>query len=98
MLANLVQRERLPEAMGWEIMCLGLGLCLSTPLAASVSMKLGDVHISYIVSGILMVVGGLLVFATFCTHREISEAAIRKIRRRLQSRKSTQEDENFQQS
>ncbi|VDL60814.1 unnamed protein product [Hymenolepis diminuta] len=97
-LANLVQRERLPEAMGWEIMCLGLGLCLSTPLAASVSMKLGDVRISYIVSGILMVVGGLLVFATFCTHREISEAAIKKIRRRLQSRKSTQEDENVQQS
>ncbi|VDN95940.1 unnamed protein product [Rodentolepis nana] len=84
-LADLVQRERLPEAMGWEIMCLGLGLCFSTPLAAFVSMKLGDFPMSYVVSGVLMLGGGLLVFATFCTHREISEAAMKKLRRRLQT-------------
>lgn len=84
-LADLVQRERLTDAMGWEIMSAGMGYCLSTPLATLVSLQVGDVHISYIVSGVLMVVGGLLVVAAQSSHHTISEADINRLRQRLES-------------
>lgn len=84
-LVDLVHRERLAEAMGWEIMCAGVGLCLSTPLGTFVSLTVRDVHISYIVSGSLMVAGGLLVLLTRWSHRHISDADINRIRRRLEA-------------
>lgn len=83
-LADLVQRERLTDAMGWEIMSAGMGYCLSTPLATLVSLQLGDMHISYIVSGVLMLLGGNLVEFARWSHRTISEADINRLRRRLE--------------
>ncbi|VDK31489.1 unnamed protein product [Taenia asiatica] len=83
-LADLVQRERLTDAMGWEIMSAGMGYCLSTPLATLVSLQLGDIHISYIVSGVLMLLGGNLVELARWSHRTISEADINRLRRRLE--------------
>ncbi|CDS37089.1 monocarboxylate transporter [Echinococcus multilocularis] len=80
----LVQRERLTDAMGWEIMSAGMGYCLSTPLATLLSLQLGNMHISYIVSGVLMLFGGTLVELTRWSRRTISEADINRLRRRLE--------------
>ena len=83
-LADLVQRERLTDAMGWEIMSAGMGYCLSTPLATLVSLHLKNASTSYIVSGVLMTVGGLLVVVARSAHHTISEADINRLRRRLE--------------
>uniref|UniRef100_A0A5K3FST9 Monocarboxylate transporter 14 n=1 Tax=Mesocestoides corti TaxID=53468 RepID=A0A5K3FST9_MESCO len=84
-LADLVQLERLTEAMGWEIMLGGLGYCLSTPLATSINLWHGNIHISYLVSGILMVLGGCFAILTHWSHRTFTEDDVNRLRRRLEA-------------
>lgn len=84
-LAEIVQVERLTEAMGFEIMAIGMGYCLGTPLASLINDVFGNPQASYLLSGILLISGGILILIGRCTDPKLSDDDIERLRRRLEA-------------
>ncbi|VDK77435.1 unnamed protein product [Dibothriocephalus latus] len=83
--ADLVQVERLTEAMSYQIMALGLGFCLSTPMATLTNDLLESRCASYLASAGLLILSGVLIIAAHFLNNRLSDDDVERLRRRLEA-------------
>ncbi len=84
-LADIVQVERLTEAMGWEILAVGTGYGIGTPIATLVNLWTGNIHTAYLVAGLVMAAGGFCVILVRFADDNFTDDDVERLRRRLEA-------------